>query len=305
MHKKTVTKALITGYSVHKKALTELRKQKSLRELIIKKYSVFPSIYFADNSTSALINVLKLLIDIDENRTIYYSDLDHPCIINAIKIIWPGKRKVIGLYHFMLSGDIGSIERRLSEIKSDKAPIIVLSHVLWNSGLIIDVGKIANEIKIHHPNATIIIDGAQAIGNIQIDLGLNKKSKIDFYIGSLHKWAGCTVIVGFASINELWVKNNLPFYHRLFCCDRFSTFAGKIPYVKKINEAEPTFDLALLNKIVKELSCKKSRFDLSKTRFRLIDERVQTLPVPDYKFSAFVGYYAPKDILLDICKKKK
>jgi L-cysteine/cystine lyase len=61
--------------------------------------------------------------------------------------------------------------------------LIVLSHVTWSTGTIIDVqtvGRIA-----HEHNIPVLIDGAQSAGNIAIDV---KALEVDFYALPMQKW---------------------------------------------------------------------------------------------------------------------
>ena len=61
--------------------------------------------------------------------------------------------------------------------------LIVLSHVTWCTGAVLDVQAVAH--MAHEHNIPVLIDGAQSAGNIAVDV---KALEIDFYAIPMQKW---------------------------------------------------------------------------------------------------------------------
>jgi L-cysteine/cystine lyase len=61
--------------------------------------------------------------------------------------------------------------------------LIVLSHVTWCTGAILDVQAVARMAHAH--NIPVLIDGAQSAGNIAVDV---KALEVDFYAIPMQKW---------------------------------------------------------------------------------------------------------------------
>lgn len=72
---------------------------------------------------------------------------------------------------------------------------VILPHVLRETGEELPISTIGRYIQEHLWTASVIVDGAQAVGNIDVDAGelLGMKSEraaVDFYVGGLHKAIG-------------------------------------------------------------------------------------------------------------------
>jgi L-cysteine/cystine lyase len=61
--------------------------------------------------------------------------------------------------------------------------LIAVSHVTWSTGAILDVQAIAR--MAHEHNIPVLIDGAQSVGNITIDVN---DLEVDFYAIPMQKW---------------------------------------------------------------------------------------------------------------------
>ncbi len=73
--------------------------------------------------------------------------------------------------------------------------MVALSHVLWTTGLVLPLPEIA--AAAHAVGATLLVDGAQSIGAIPLDM---HASGADFYAGSGQKW-----LLGPQGTGALWV----------------------------------------------------------------------------------------------------
>jgi isopenicillin-N epimerase len=82
---------------------------------------------------------------------------------------------------------------------SEKTRVLMLSHIITGSGAILPVKEICDEARKR--GIITILDGAQAIGQIKVDL---TEIGCDAYVGCFHKWIGAPCGTGFMYIrNEL------------------------------------------------------------------------------------------------------
>nr|BBH91440.1 cysteine lyase [Thermosporothrix sp. COM3] len=72
-----------------------------------------------------------------------------------------------------------TIERLITE----RTRLIVLSHVTWTTGTVLDIASVNRMAHAHH--IPVLIDGAQSAGAIPIDV---KELDVDFYALPMQKW---------------------------------------------------------------------------------------------------------------------
>ncbi len=78
------------------------------------------------------------------------------------------------------------ITKRLKDALNPKTRLVVLSHLLWNTGEIMPIELIADILKDHQSQPFLLVDGAQSFGQIPIN---EAASKVDIYAFTGHKWA--------------------------------------------------------------------------------------------------------------------
>jgi selenocysteine lyase/cysteine desulfurase len=143
-----------------------------------------------------------------------HSDIDHPAFQHMARAVWPESNiAVVNLSDliFEAGAEKGSrqiteqaVHRYLSEIKRKTVSAVVIPHVYWVNGAKFDVRSISKAIRAQHPLVTIIVDGAQAVGHVQLDVEKceRENEEIDFYIGCGHKWLRGPETVGFVRVGR-------------------------------------------------------------------------------------------------------
>ena len=87
--------------------------------------------------------------------------------------------------------------KRLEENLSEKTKIVTLLHASNVLGTIFPIMRIVEKIRQYNPNIKIVIDGAQSLPHIPINV---QKLNIDFFACSAHK------MMGPMGIGGLWIK---------------------------------------------------------------------------------------------------
>jgi selenocysteine lyase/cysteine desulfurase len=149
----------------------------------------------------------------DAGRFIH-SDIDHPAFKHMARAIWPENNiAVVNLSDLVFKEGTEknsrqiteqAAQRYLSEIKRRNVSAVLIPHVYWVNGAKLNVRSMNRIIRAEHPLVTIIIDGAQAVGHIQLDVEQCQKENedIDFYIGCGHKWLRGPETVGFVRVGR-------------------------------------------------------------------------------------------------------
>ena len=122
------------------------------------------------------------------------SNCEHPGVVSACKELAKRKDLHIDILDVLSlrRGVEGSKENQDEVIKTieggltARTKLVVLSHLLWNTGQIMPIELIA-ELLLNQPNQPyFLVDAAQSFGQIPIR---DSASKVDIYAFTGHKWA--------------------------------------------------------------------------------------------------------------------
>lgn len=120
--------------------------------------------------------------------TLLLSDAEYPGIIAAAHEYWRGGINVVAVNELLWKGDWQRAEDvLLRACLLGRPSVIYLSHVTRTTGHLLST-QTAALIREVLPRSIIVMDGAQAVGNVELDRKL--LSTVDFYITSGHKWLG-------------------------------------------------------------------------------------------------------------------
>lgn len=244
--KPTIENVLLAGRNEHIKSISLLQELPSIREQSEDYLGSGNNITLRNNTTTIIADMLKWYND---GYQIIYSNIESPSIINAIEIFVPEESRIcLNLMDCLLSGDIEKIEASLSKQVVAKS-IYIFSHVLWSTGIRLNVFEIASNIKSASNEHIIIVDGAQAVGNLDnLNTHIFKDGLIDFYVSCIHKWMNVPAVMGFAVINSKFIKEHPNFVDQLFAKDLFSKYAGKYSGFKS-SHCQSTYDCNLALKV--------------------------------------------------------
>ncbi len=119
---------------------------------------------------------------------ILLSDCEHPGVIASIKEICRRFQVVVDLFPLMATLDSGDPVAIITQHLQPQTRLVVLSHVLWNTGQVLPLAEIAAGIRQYSLGAQpirILVDAAQSVGLLPLNLG---QLGIDFYAFTGHKW---------------------------------------------------------------------------------------------------------------------
>ncbi len=146
-----------------------------------------------ENVTSGCVLPLWGL-PLHEGDSILISNCEHPGVVAACKEL--SRRKGVTLEIF----DVKSLKEEANTINSptslviktlenhlkDSTKLVVLSHLIWNTGEIMPIELIVDVLSTCKSQPFLLVDAAQSFGQIPIK---QAASKADIYAFTGHKWA--------------------------------------------------------------------------------------------------------------------
>jgi L-cysteine/cystine lyase len=124
------------------------------------------------------------------------SDCEHPGVIATAQEIARRFGVEVTTCPLMATLNEGDPISIIAENLRPKTRLVVLSHVLWNTGQVLPIDKIVEVCRSN--NSLLLIDAAQSVGVIPLDL---TALGVDFYAFTGHKW-----LCGPAGVGGLYVR---------------------------------------------------------------------------------------------------
>jgi len=143
-------------------------------------------------------NIAMWGIDWHRGDRLLLSDAEHPEIIAIAQEIGRRFGVEIDTCPLMATLNEGNPVEVISQHLHPNTRLLVLSHILWNTGQVLPLAEIAKECA-HRPSPVLIlVDAAQSVGSLPLNL---TELGVDFYAFTGHKW-WC----GPAGVGGLYVK---------------------------------------------------------------------------------------------------
>ncbi|MEC7248299.1 MAG: aminotransferase class V-fold PLP-dependent enzyme [Cyanobacteriota bacterium] len=133
-------------------------------------------------------------LPLKQGDQILISDCEHPGVVSAchefarrlqLTIATLPVKHLRGGRHGQQQTDealLSSLEEHLSP----KTRLVVLSHLLWNTGQVMPIRAVAERLEQHPAHPSLLVDAAQSVGQIPVS---DAASAADIYAFTGHKWA--------------------------------------------------------------------------------------------------------------------
>lgn len=179
------------------------------RAAIATELSVSPdTISLTENVTDGC-NIALWGIEWQSGDHILMTDCEHPGIIATVNEISRRFNVDVSICNIIDTLNQGNPVNAIAEKVQKNTKLIVLSHVLWNTGQVLPLTELCQTCKTINPDVQILSDSAQSVGMLPLNLS---EINIDFYAFTGHKW-WC----GPEGLGGLYVKaENLPRLHPTF-----------------------------------------------------------------------------------------
>ncbi len=166
----------------------------STKNLISEICGIHPTrIAFTENVTSGCVLPLLGLPFFDGDH-ILISDCEHPGIVAACKELARKKNLTIGILPVLKlrngydkkDATYKAVLTLIDQYLQKNTKLVVLSHLLWNTGQIMPIELISKQLKEHSSKPYLLVDAAQSFCHIPIKGACDKA---DIYAFTGHKWA--------------------------------------------------------------------------------------------------------------------
>ncbi len=116
---------------------------------------------------------------------ILITDCEHPGIVAATQEL--SRRYGVEIDRCALQPTLngGDPVAAIAEHVLHSTKLVVLSHILWNTGQILPLGQIISACRRQNPTVLLLVDAAQSVGVLPLNL---TELDIDFYAFTGHKW---------------------------------------------------------------------------------------------------------------------
>ncbi|MBD1907560.1 aminotransferase class V-fold PLP-dependent enzyme [Funiculus sociatus GB2-A5] len=165
-----------------------IKEANETRSAIAKSLNVPPETITLTEDVTVGCNIALWGIDWQAGDRLLISDCEHPGIIATVQELQ--RRFGIGVdcCPLMATLNEGNPVAAISDHLHPKTKMVVLSHLLWNTGQVLPLSEIAEAVRQHshnHQPVRILVDAAQSVGSLPLNL---TELAVDFYAFTGHKW---------------------------------------------------------------------------------------------------------------------
>ena len=163
---------------------------RQLRHALARWLGVSPGrLAFTENVTSGCVLPLWGLPWQAGDRLLL-SDCEHPGVVAACREL--AQREGLAIDRLAVADLRGSVERasaavqdRLAGALQPRTRLVVLSHLLWNTGQLMPIPAVARQLSDHPNHPWLLVDAAQSLGSIPVEAAA---AAADIYACTGHKW---------------------------------------------------------------------------------------------------------------------
>lgn len=178
--------------------LTE--KVNDLRKAIASELQTTPETITITENVTAGCNIAMWGIDWQPSDRILMTDCEHPGIIATVQEISRRYGVEVAVCKIMDTLNEGEPVAIIRDNLTENTRLVVLSHLLWNTGQVLPLKSIAQACHSYpaHHTVRVMVDAAQSVGSLPLNL---PELEIDYYAFTGHKW-----LCGPAGVGGLYVS---------------------------------------------------------------------------------------------------
>jgi L-cysteine/cystine lyase len=138
-------------------------------------------------------------IDWQPGDRILLTDCEHPGVIAAVQEISRRFQVAVDVCPLLATAQGGDPLDVIATALQPRTRLLVMSHILWNTGQVLPLEAIVQLCHDHTPAPVwVLVDAAQSVGSLPLDL---TATAVDFYAFTGHKWC-----CGPAGLGGLYVR---------------------------------------------------------------------------------------------------
>ena len=147
-----------------------------------------------------------------EGDRLLISDCEHPGVVSACVELARRQHLAIDVLPVKhLRGDQAhcdeAVIEAIAQTLTPRTRLVVLSHLLWNTGQVMPIAAIAHQLNQHPQQPFLLVDAAQSFGQIPVE---EAAAAADIYAFTGHKWACGPEGLGGVALSERVVAEAAP-----------------------------------------------------------------------------------------------
>jgi L-cysteine/cystine lyase len=154
---------------------------------IAQELNVAPETITLTESVSVGCNIALWGLDWHKGDRILITDCEHPGIVAAVQEI--SRRFGVEVDTCPVLATLNETDKEavaaITEHVQPNTRLVVLSHILWNTGQVLPLAEIIQACRRQNPDVLLLVDAAQSVGVLPLDL---TEPDVDFYAFTGHKW---------------------------------------------------------------------------------------------------------------------
>ena len=147
-----------------------------------------------------------------EGDRLLIGDCEHPGVVSACVELARRQNLAIDVLPVKhLRGDQAhcdaAVLEAITQTLTPRTRLVVLSHLLWNTGQVMPIAAVADQLNQHPHQPFLLVDAAQSFGQIPVE---DAASAADIYAFTGHKWACGPEGLGGVSLSERVLEEAAP-----------------------------------------------------------------------------------------------
>ena len=178
------------------------KKVNALRNAIATELNTTPETITITENVTAGCNIAMWGIDWQAGDRILMSDCEHPGIIATVEELKRRFQVEVAICPIMDTLNDGDPVAIVRDRLTENTRMVVISHLLWNTGQVLPLKEIAQTCHNYAARNTVrvMVDAAQSVGSLCLDL---PELEVDYYAFTGHKW-----LCGPAGVGGLYVSQS-------------------------------------------------------------------------------------------------
>lgn len=182
-----------------------------LRQALAENFNVAPATITVTDNVTTGCDIVLWGIDWQPGDEILLTDCEHPGIIAIVQAIAARFGVTYRFFPVEETLNRGNGAEVLQHHLGDKTRLVILSHLLWNTGQVLPLEEIMAVCRRHQGEypVRVLVDGAQSAGSLPLDFSC---LEVDYYAFTGHKWFCGPAGVGGLYINGTCLGEINPTY---------------------------------------------------------------------------------------------
>jgi L-cysteine/cystine lyase len=152
---------------------------------IAQELGVNPDTITLTDSVSAGCNIALWGLPWRKGDRLLITDCEHPGIVAAVQEVGRRFEVQIETCPVLKTLNEGDPVAAIAEQVTAETRLVVLSHILWNTGQVLPLAEVIKACRRQNPEVLILVDAAQSVGVLPLNL---TELDVDFYAFTGHKW---------------------------------------------------------------------------------------------------------------------